>query len=163
MRYVGVLILSLAFISCKGSLIQPGVPSDSIVLAVTVTPSPPALSSVDTIHAAAFNQGTTTGYYLDGCGAGLTLQLIDPDSVTVYLSNPRLRPLCPVFPAPLPPGQSIAASWQFTGTLFDSTGAQFPAKSGTYFASVGLFVGKTGQPTPDTLLMQSVSFQWKAQ
>ena len=159
MKSVLIFLLAL-FTTCKET---PSQAISQIELNVGVTPKLASPANPAIITAAIPNYGTTTSYRNEGCsywGPGLFLAMLDPDSNILFLSNPQLRLMCLYNTVPFLPGEKFSVTSQFNGTLFNSSGKQFPAQNGTYTAVVSFWVSQDKNFGGGRLIEQRVSFQW---
>ncbi len=162
MRAVALLTFCSLIGPCTSDFgVQPQVAN--VQLTLQVAPSFAGPASPATISAEAANLGPGASEHADGCGAGihgLELQLLNPQSRPVYLSDPRFRLLCPTYYAIFRPGETVSGEWQFTGTLYDSAGNQFQAGRGPYTAIVSFQFSSGMRGEVDSTIHQQASFSW---
>jgi hypothetical protein len=162
MKKMTILLFVLALSSCKDA---PSQPTSQVELSVKVAPLLGDIRNPDTIIAEVINHGTTDNYRMDGCGYwahGMVLGILGPDSSEVYLSDPRIRPLCLDQVVPFLPGEKFTGVAQFNGKLFNSSGNQFDAQSGTYMVIVRFWVSSVRDFTGGGVIERRASFQWSA-
>jgi hypothetical protein len=139
----------------------------SVDLSVAALPASGRPSVPVVVDAEVTNAGSTRVWHCQGCGCGdgVALTVLGPDSVEVRIQDPgHPSPLCPDAFGSFDPGGSLAEHLVFTGTLYSARRPTLPTQTyaappGTYTV-IARFRYKTDMFGQWTSLERRTAFVW---
>lgn len=135
--WVGALAV-LVQAGCIARTTRPSVTGVDLSVAALPAAGRPSVPVV--IDARVANSGSTRVFHCQrcGCGEGVALTVLGPDSVEVVLRDPgHPTPICPDVLGGFDPGQALAERLVFTGTLYKARRPTLPTP--TYAAPPGTY------------------------
>ena len=160
MRTLLVCVAGLLLAGCGQSTSAPPPLGVHLDLAITPTAADPANPA--TISAAVSNDGPAR-VRNEGCSyapGGMTLQFLDPAGKEVFLSDPRIRPLCADGLTDFRRGERFEATFLFEGELFEESGTKRAAATGDYTVIVRVVTYADAQRNDALTLERRAQFRW---